>query len=71
MYEKSYYTPVLQEIGLLPISLYTAKIAIRNWERIQEGKAYPLLLTSNHNPKADKLPWAMSTKDALARNMDY
>ena len=58
----------LQEIGLLPISIHAVKIAIRNWERIQEGNANLLLATSYNNAKEENLPWASNIKEIFSRN---
>ena len=59
---------VLQEIGLLPISIHTTKIAIRNWERILEGNANILLKTSCLDSKSQNLPWENRIKETFARN---
>ena len=59
---------VLQEIGLLPISIHATKIAIRNWERIQEGNANILLASSHSDACKQNLPWASNVKEIFARN---
>ena len=59
---------VLQEIGLLPISINVTKIAIRNWERIQAGKANILLTSSHFDAYKHNLPWASNIKQIFARN---
>ena len=59
---------VLQEIGLLPISLHITKIAIRNWERITDKRANPLLLASHADAYAENLPWASEVREIFASN---
>ena len=59
---------VLQEIGLLPISLHITKIAIRNWERIMDRNANPLLLASHFDAFQENLPWSSEVKNIFARN---
>ena len=59
---------VLQEIGLLPISIHATKIAIRNWERIEGGNANSLLTTSHFNAEEENLPWATNVRDIFAKN---
>ena len=38
---------ILQELGMLPLSLYAIKSVTKNWERIQQNKANTLLVASN------------------------
>ena len=59
---------VLQEIGLLPISLHITKIAMRNWERIMDKKANSLLLASHFDAFEENLPWSSEVKEIFARN---
>ena len=59
---------VLQEIGLLPISLHITKIAIRNWERIMDKKGNTLLLASHSDAFEENLPWASNVKDIFSSN---
>ena len=59
---------VLQEIGLLPISLHITKIAIRNWERIMDKKANPLLLASHSDAFVEDLPWSSEVREIFSRN---
>ena len=58
----------MQEIGLLPISLHITEIAIRNWERITDKRANPLLLASHADAYAENLPWASEVREILASN---
>ena len=58
---------VLQEIGLLPISLHITKIAIRNWDRIMDKKANPLLLASHFDAFNENLPWSSEVKEIFNR----
>ena len=59
---------VLQEIGLLPISIHITKIAMRNWERVMDKKANPLLLASHADAFVENLPWYSEVKEIFARN---
>ena len=58
----------LNELGLLPISIHATKIAIRNWERIQDGKANTLLITSHYNAFEENLPWTSNVRNIFALN---
>ena len=58
----------LQELGLLPISIHATKIAMRNWERIQDEKANTLLVTSHHNAFEENLPWTSNVRNIFALN---
>ena len=59
---------VLQELGLLPISIHATKIAIRNWERILNRKANMLLIASHNDAFEENLPWTANVKDMFTRN---
>ena len=59
---------VLQELGLLPISIHATKIAMRNWERIHDKKANMLLIASHYNAFEENLPWTANVKDIFAHN---
>ena len=59
---------VLQEIGLLPISIHITKIAMRNWERIMDKKGNSLLLASHFDAFNENLPWSSEVKEIFARN---
>ena len=59
---------VLQEIGLLPISLHITKIAMRSWKRIMDKKANPLLLASHFDAFNENLPWSSEVREIFARN---
>ena len=58
----------LQEVGLLPISIHATKIALRNWERIQDKNANILLTVSHLNAAEENLPWSANVKDIFTRN---
>ena len=59
---------VLQEIGMMPLSLFAIKSATKNWERIQQGKANPILVASNNYSREENLPWASNIKSLFASN---
>ena len=59
---------VLLELGLVPITFHARKLAIRNWERIQQNKGNTILLASHRYAVLKNLPWAASMSDTFARN---
>ena len=59
---------VLQELGLLPITFYSAKMAVRNWERIHLKKANPLLIASHAYALRKELPWETTIRNIFASN---
>ena len=59
---------VLQEIGMMPLSLFAIKSATKNWERIQQGKANSLLIASNNYSRKENLPWASNIKFLFSSN---
>ena len=59
---------VLQELGILPLLLHTIKSATKNWERIQQGKANSLLVTSNNYSNKENLPWAANIRSIFSSN---
>ena len=59
---------VLQELGLLPISIHATKIAMRNWERIHKEKANMLLIVSHFNAFEENLPWSANVRDIFSQN---
>ena len=59
---------VLQELRLLPISIHATKIAIRNWERIVDREANPLLLASHDDAFVENLPWTSNVEEIFAKN---
>ena len=59
---------VLIETGMIPLSLYATKSAIKNWERIQQGNANSLLITSNNFSRQQNLPWASNIRNIFSTN---
>ena len=59
---------VLQELGMLPISLFARKMAIKNWERIHLENANTLLIASHKYAMRENLPWESSIKDMFETN---
>ena len=59
---------VLQELGMLPITLYASKMAIKNWERILQEDANSLLIASHTNAMKEKLPWANNVQQLFSIN---
>ena len=59
---------VLLELGLLPITFYSTKMAVKNWERIHLKKANPLLIASHVYALKKGLPWETSIKNIFASN---
>ena len=59
---------VLQELGMVPLLLHTIKSATKNWERIQQGKANSLLVTSNNYSSKENLPWAANIRFIFSSN---
>ena len=59
---------ILQELGMLPLSLYAIKSVTKNWERIQQNKANTLLITSNNYSRKENLPWAANIRHIFASN---
>ena len=53
---------VLQEIGLLPISLHITKIAMRKRVRIMDRKANSLRLACHFDAFKENLPWPSKVK---------
>ena len=59
---------VLLEVGLVPITLYARKLAIKNWERIRKNKANCLISESYKESLKEKLPWVIYIKNILEEN---
>ena len=59
---------VLLELGRVPMHLYAVPLAIKNWERIKQGKANVLLMSSYNDAMEQNLQWISSTKEYLERN---
>lgn len=48
---------VLLELGRVPMQKFAVKSAIKNWERINQGKISEVLIANNNLAKSEKLPW--------------
>ena len=59
---------VLLELGLVPITFHAKKLAIRNWERIHQGKGNSLLIASHKYAVLKHLPWESTIKETFATN---
>ena len=56
---------VLLELGRVPMGIYAAKSAIKNWGRIRKGQGNVLLLASYRDAMESNLPWISSIKFIL------
>ena len=59
---------VLLDLGLVPITFHAKKLAVRNWERIQQNKGNSLLLASHKYAIREKLPWESTMRETFAGN---
>ena len=59
---------VLQELGMLPLTFYASKMAVKNWGRIHLNKANSLLIASYNYATRKELPWVTSIKSIFANN---
>ena len=59
---------VLQELGMLPLTLYASRMAVRNWGRIHLNEANSLLIASYNCATRKELPWVTSIKNIFANN---
>ena len=48
---------VLLELGRVPMQIFAVKAAIKNWERINQGKTGEVIKNINTLAKSEKLPW--------------
>ena len=56
---------VLLELGRIPMHIYAAKHAVKNWERIKRGQANCVLLASYRDAIEVNLPWLLGIKSVL------
>ena len=56
------------ELGRIPMHIYTAKLAVKNWERIKRGQANCVLLASYRDAIEVNLPWLLGITSVLERN---
>ena len=59
---------VLLEVGVVPITIYARKLAIKNWERIRKNKANFMVIESYKESLKEKLPWIIYIKNLLEEN---
>ena len=59
---------VLLELGRIPLHIECTKLGIKNWERIKQEKANPLLLASYRDALKEELPWTSRVKLNLEKN---
>ena len=59
---------VLQELGLFPLPLQATKMAIKNWERIHDQKANPIIIASHIDALQCDLPWESRIRDTFTKN---
>ena len=59
---------VLQELGMIPITFYAKKMAIKNWERIHLENANTLLIASHKYAMKENLPWETSIRSLFSAN---
>ena len=59
---------VLLELGRFPLVLHAQKAAIKNWERIRNGKANPFVTASLNNAENESLDWVYKIRLCLERN---
>ena len=59
---------VLQELGMSPLQHQGTKMAIKNWERIHNQKANPILIASHMDAIQRDLPWESSIRQVFASN---
>lgn len=59
---------VLLELGRTPLYIECTKLGIKNWERIKQEKANPLLLASYKDAITEELPWISRVKLNLEEN---
>ena len=59
---------ILLELGRVPLQLYAVKLAIKNWERIRQGKANTLLKSSYADATQENSQWISAIKEFLEKN---
>ena len=56
---------VLLELGRVPMKLHAVSLATKNWERIKQGKANVLLISSYNDAMKQNLQWIASIREYL------
>ena len=59
---------VLLELGRVPMELHAVSLATKNWERIKQGKANVLLISSYNDAMNQNLQWIALIREYLGRN---
>ena len=59
---------VLQELGLFPLSIQATRMTIKNWERIHDQKANPIIIASHFDALQHDLPWESKIRDTFMKN---
>ena len=59
---------VFLELGRTPLYMECVKLGMKNWERIKQEKANPLLLASYKDAVIEELPWISRVKLNLEEN---
>ena len=59
---------ILQELGLFPLQIQATKMAMKNWERIHDQNANPIIVASHIDALQNSLPWEISIRETLAKN---
>ena len=59
---------VLLELGRVPLDILAVKLAIKNWERIKQRRANPLLMKSYLDAMNQNLLWISTIKEYLENN---
>ena len=62
---------VLLELGRHPLVIYAQKAAVKNWERIKNNNANPLLVASMNSAQNDNLDWLNKIKLCFTENGMY
>ena len=58
---------VFLELGRIPMHIYAAKLAVKNWERINRGQANCVLKASYRDAIEVNLAWLLGIKSMLER----
>ena len=59
---------VLLELGRIPLEIFAAKLAVKNWERIRKGQANCLILASHRDAMEENLLWITNIRNILEKN---
>ena len=59
---------VLLELGRIPLGIFAAKLAVKNWERFRKGEANCLILASHRDAMEENHLWITSIRNDLEKN---